>query len=83
MKPPTRRYNPRLFLIALSISFLIISLFAGVRSTAQSTQQETKDLPPWQVRVVGPQHIPTRAAKVDITAQSENHRKSDTVSPPD
>jgi hypothetical protein len=33
-------------------------------------QQETKDLPPWQVRVVGAQRPTQRAAKVDINTMT-------------
>lgn len=71
MKISSRRHGLPLLAISLSILFLIVCFFAAIRSTAQSAPQETKELPPWEVKVVGPQHPVKRAEKVDINAMTE------------
>jgi hypothetical protein len=65
-----RHYRLLLLALSLSISILALYLFTNVLSNAQSTQQETKDLPPWEVKVVGAQRPTKRAAKVDLNAMT-------------
>ena len=71
MKPLFRHHSLALVGITLSIALVALCLFAGICSTAQSATQETKELPPWQVKVVGAQHPTKRAEQVDINAQTE------------
>ena len=70
MKSSQQHYRFSLLALAISLSVLTLYLFAGVLSKAQSTPQETKDLPPWEVKVVGPQHPTKRAALVDLNTMT-------------
>ena len=70
MKTSSRRHGLSLLVISLSISVFALCLFGGVLSKAQSAPQETKELPPWEVKVVGAQHPTKRAALVDLNAMT-------------